>query len=422
MGMLMQAAAAIVAESGAMSAQQEAEVRRLIDEANRLAAQQRSAKLSLPRLPTLLLPKSDAFDLYVQQPAVFQDHCGFSPAEFMELHDDVLDVLELPRNLHGFFTEEQNAARRKRRYKYSSRERLFYFLHYLREYRTFRKQMASNVLAVAACKDDYDWLRLNLVHHPLLTAEITWPSDAERQATNKLLNDTGLLGPGFENLIGMADGTKDESKRMRDYAAQERDYSGNKGHGKSHMVVTDLFGKLMYIEAGLQGNNNDRGAWKLTQIYLHPRRYLNLARRENFAMDGVFTGELHCEGEQGAIIPISRATINARPPAQRRLCIEANRQQRYLRVPVEQTIGNIKQFKIVGNVKFRGSLEQQGDNFLLCSYLTARMMRLRDSYPRGKRWLQARTVSARKVEIGLRPGLPCAPEGPARAPAHSLQP
>ena len=53
MGMLMQTAAAIVAESGAMSAQQEAEVRRLIDEANRLAAQQRSAKLSLPRLPTL---------------------------------------------------------------------------------------------------------------------------------------------------------------------------------------------------------------------------------------------------------------------------------------------------------------------------------------------------------------------------------
>ena len=47
MGMLMQTAAAIVAESGAMSAQQEAEVRRLIDEANRLAAQQRSAKLSV---------------------------------------------------------------------------------------------------------------------------------------------------------------------------------------------------------------------------------------------------------------------------------------------------------------------------------------------------------------------------------------
>ena len=42
----MQAAAAIVAESGAMSAQQEAEVRRLIDEANRLPAQQRAAKLS----------------------------------------------------------------------------------------------------------------------------------------------------------------------------------------------------------------------------------------------------------------------------------------------------------------------------------------------------------------------------------------
>ena len=45
MGMLMQAAAAIVAESGAMSAQQEAEVRRLIDEANRLAAQRSRERL-----------------------------------------------------------------------------------------------------------------------------------------------------------------------------------------------------------------------------------------------------------------------------------------------------------------------------------------------------------------------------------------
>ena len=43
MGMLMQTAAAIVAESGAMSAQQEAEVRRLIDEANQPTASQRSS-------------------------------------------------------------------------------------------------------------------------------------------------------------------------------------------------------------------------------------------------------------------------------------------------------------------------------------------------------------------------------------------
>ena len=419
--MLLQAAAAILAESGTMSAEQAAEVRRLVDEANRLAAQRRTEKLSLPRLPTLLLPKSDMFDLYAQQPDVFKDHTGFSPAEFMELHADVLDVLELPRNLSGFFTAEENAERRKRRYKYSSRERLFFFVHYLREYRTFRKQNATNVLAVAACKDDYDWLRLNLVHHPLLTSEISWPSDAERLKINRLLRDTGLLGPGFETLIGMADGTKDESKRMRNYAAQERDYSGNKGHGKSHMVVTDLFGKLIYIEAGLQGNNNDRGAWKLTQIFLHPRKYLNLARRENFAMDGVFTGELHCESEEGAILPVSRATINARPPAQRRYCVEANRQQRYLRVPVEQVIGMIKHFKIVGNTKFRGSLEQQGENFMLSSYLTARMMRLRDSYPRGKRWLHVRRYR-KKSEMAIWPGSCAHPEGPGEAFVDMGQP
>ena len=72
----------------------------------------------------------------------------------------MLDVLELPRNLDGFFTEEENAARWKRRFKYSSRERLFYFLHWLREYRTFRKQKATNVLASA--KKVESGLRLGL--------------------------------------------------------------------------------------------------------------------------------------------------------------------------------------------------------------------------------------------------------------------
>ena len=116
-----------------------------------------------------------------------------------------------------------------------------------------------------ASKTDFDWLRINLVRHPLLeavrvrlaargggavagctsspgacvrrTQEIAWPSDAERLQTNQVLRAAGLLPPGFENFIGMADGTKDESKKARDYAEQEKDYSGNKGHGKSHMMV-----------------------------------------------------------------------------------------------------------------------------------------------------------------------------------------
>ena len=86
-----------------------------------------------------------------------------------------------------------------------------------------------------------------------------------------------------------------------------------------------------------------------------------------------------------------------------------NRTQRYLRVPVEQTFGMISHFKIVGNTKFRGDLVLQGENFLLCTQLTARMMRLRDSYPRGKKFLEGQKEA---WEVALGEGLYVDPDDP----------
>ena len=59
----------------------------------------------------------------------------------------------------------------------------------------------------------------------------------------------------------------------------------------------------------------------------------------------------------------------------------------------------IGHFKIVGNTKYRGNLNDQGENFLLCAQLTARMMRIRDSYPRGKKFLEGRKEEW-EVELG----------------------
>jgi hypothetical protein len=66
-----------------------------------------------------------------------------------------------------------------------------------------------------------------------------------------------------------------------------------------------------------------------------------------------------------------------------------NRRQRKLRVVVEQTFGMIKQWKIVGNSFYRADLDQQGRNFVLATQLTARLMRVRNAYPRGESWLRS---------------------------------
>lgn len=197
---------------------------------------------------------------------------------------------------------------------------------------------------------------------------------------------TGVLPAGFEDVTFICDGTKDLSKRTRIYADQEKDYSYNKGHGKSHLLFTDLFGKPLYMEAGIQGNENDRGAYLLTQIYQHPDNYM--LPNHNGLIDGVFQGPLHCKTDTMGILPANGNLLaRQRTPAALNNLKKWNRKQRRLRVVVEQTFGIIKQWALVGNVVYRGDVELQGINFLLCTQLTAWLMEKRDRYPRGRKWV-----------------------------------
>jgi len=54
----------------------------------------------------------------------------------------------------------------------------------------------------------------------------------------------GVLPAGTQDVVFLCDGTKDLGKRARIYAKQEKDYSRNKGHGKTHLLFTDLYGKV----------------------------------------------------------------------------------------------------------------------------------------------------------------------------------
>ena len=100
------------------------------------------------------------------------------------------------------------------------------------------------------------------------------------------------------------------------------------------------------------------------------------------------------------MIPSSRAEINkASTIAAQNMLRLRNRLQRRLRVVIEQLIGLIKQWKIVGNEPYRGDIDDQGVNFLLCTQLTAWLMESRDSYPRGKKWMNDE-LEAWEIQLG----------------------
>lgn len=340
------------------------------------------------------------YDTYVGIPETFQELCGWKPDEFSDLLGDVMDVLRKPRILRraGIGTELQARRRRRQPFKYRPEERLFHFLVYLRQYTELRKFAAYYNLSFTACWTDFEWLRQELVVHPALVGEVEWPDVAARATTRAALVGCGALPAGFEQCAAIVDGTKDPAFKPSERTAQAADFSKNKGFGKTHLLVTDLFGKPIHVEAGLWGNRNDRGLWRLSDIYQRPDAFLT--PEEDMLADGIFQSSLHCKTAKTAIIPSSSRQLKAAAPGDRAALRTHNRKQRHLRVVIEQTLGMIKQYKIVAN-KTRGRLETQGLYFVLCTQLTARAMRVRNAYPRGQKWLnQAGEYEEWERELG----------------------
>ena len=136
-----------------------------------------------PQLPTLSLPRSDRYNQLVVLPDKFQQECAFSPAEFDSLYGEVESVLLLCRDLQGDYGTALNCQRRRRRYKYGPRERLFIFLCFCRQYggRSFRRMANNWNWSVSSVFADFIWLRENLICLPALSSKLRWGTPQERE-------------------------------------------------------------------------------------------------------------------------------------------------------------------------------------------------------------------------------------------------
>ena len=65
------------------------------------------------------------------------------------------------------------------------------------------------------------------------------------------------------------------------------------------------------VQAGIQGNENDRGAYKLTQIYQRPDDHLLPNHQGLF--DGVFQGPVHCKTTMEGLLPASKRELRNAP-------------------------------------------------------------------------------------------------------------
>jgi hypothetical protein len=210
----------------------------ILEALNKPSAAGRGRLLSGTRLPTLSLPLSDMYNDTIRNADRFQALCRYNPSEFEQLYLDVQDVLALCRDVDGVYTEEENRMRKKRRFKYSARERLFHFLVFLTHYPKLTESSTNMGISRTALHVDVHWLRSRLSIHPVLVAEVQWGTPLEVERERRMYVDAGLLPGAFANNVAMCDGTKDLARRLEHYnRTNEPDYS-HKGNGKSHLLVS----------------------------------------------------------------------------------------------------------------------------------------------------------------------------------------
>lgn len=128
---------------------------------------------------------------------------------------------------------------------------------------------------------------------------------------------------------------------------------------------------------------NDRGAHLASRVYTHPEEFLS--DNEVGMGDGAYAGVARSDSsELYMCVPYKKPAHGDLTGDERRF----NTEQRRYRVVVENTIGQIKKWKVVGNGKaFRHRRDFEADVFNVCARLTARIMRVRDRYPRSSAWI-----------------------------------
>lgn len=126
-----------------------------------------------------------------------------------------------------------------------------------------------------------------------------------------------------------------------------------------------------------RGKAQTQTGQRTSPVYTDPTRFLS--EGEIGMGDGNYMGEARADTGEGMCVP-ARGNIE---PEQ----LALNSAQRRIRVVVENVIGQIKNWMVVGNGKFRDARDFEPTVFELCSKLTSRIMRVRNAYPRSNEWM-----------------------------------
>jgi DDE superfamily endonuclease len=296
------------------------------------------------------------YDKLRRRPMAFRSLTGLRVDEFDALANELVDKID------SYDESRLNHRDRERRigaggqYQHDARNRLLMAMIWLRIYPTYevlgfvfdlhKSNIGRNLEVVLAV------LREGLGN------EIQWPDKTQRQRKmDDFMRD-------FPEVVAIVDATEQPILRPQDDETQKKHYSGKKRrHTLKTQVVVAPDGELMHVSPTVPGAQHDKKLYDESGV----GGYLD----EDEAMmgDSGFQGIQH---QHPAILPHKKPKAGELTDDQKKY----NRRVSRVRVVVENTIAQIKTFRVMAEI-YRHDREGYHDLFQIVAVLVNRRIRRR---------------------------------------------
>lgn len=193
--------------------------------------------------------------------------------------------------------------------------------------------------------------------YELLCDNVQWPT--RRQWLSKRRTWRKL-----PEAVGCIDATSHEIL-MPSPDTQRQYYSGHRHYHCVHtQVVIDNQKKIVHVESGFQGHNNDANTFNM----MTP---IGDGRTLDFPRNCILLGDCIYPSQHPVVTPFTSAQLHRLPRHERNVRRKINKTIRKYRVYVEHVIRLLKVFRIIGTL-YRHNRDEMGKIVCLCANLCAR--------------------------------------------------
>jgi hypothetical protein len=294
------------------------------------------------------------YEKLCRRPAVFRNLTGLSIEEFEALYQQMVNDIERYDETRLEPGQRQRAVGAGRRYDHDARNRLLMAMIWLRVYPTY--EVLGFIFELDKSNICRNLKGVLTVLRERLGDEVEWPDPERRkQKMDRFLQE-------FPEVAAIVDATEQPTQRPKDPEVQQDHYSGKKRrHTLKTQVVVGPDGEIMGHSATVPGAKHDKK--------LYDESGVNERLNEDEAMMGD-SGFQGIQKDHRAVLPAKKPKGGELTDTQK----ARNRRISHYRVVVENTICQLKTFRVLAHV-YRHARTSHSDVFAIVAVLVNRRIR-----------------------------------------------